>query len=312
MPVLPEDVKAYDAFLTKQVEALESVKFDNDAVLWHYTTGTGLQGIIESGTLYATQVSCLNDSSEIRYATSLFKNALIGLLAKYATDPKIESFVKKFLKLIEEEPERPNHAPSPFFVTCFSHHEDDLSQWRSYCGGENGYAIGFVASNLFGTSNSVTVRVNYDAALHQSVASEIADKTVQFFRDGLDNKRAATAEEWEEEFLAFWDPYITRLAPMVKDPGFAAENEYRIIHELHVAELKDMKFIQKKTMMARHLPLSFPRGGEAWVPRLPIEKVLVGPCRHREISRVSVDTLMRKMGYGSGKVFSSQRPFQET
>jgi hypothetical protein len=312
MPILPEDIKVYDEFIKQQVGQLRCLDFKPEGmILWHYTTGAGLQGILESGTVYATQVSCLNDSSEIRYASSLFKNALIALLPTYAADGAVESALKKYIKLIEEEPERPNHAPSLFFVSCFSEQEDDLSQWRSYCGGENGYAIGLAAARMFVDGNSLLARVNYDIELHQKIAAEIAEKTVEFFRDGLNKNRAATAEKWEEEFFNFWDPYISRLAPMVKDPGFAAEREYRIIHELQVSELMNLRFIQKKTMMSRHLPLAFPFGGEAWVPRLPIEKVIVGPCRHREITRVSVDTLMRKMGYGTGRTFSSKRPFQE-
>jgi len=279
MPISPEDVeKKYHPFITERVKALASFQFSNDIVLWHYTTGAGLIGIIESGTLYSTQVSCLNDSSEIRYASSIFKNALLALLPKYSADESVASFLKKYLELIEDEPERPNHAPSLYFVTCFSQQEDDLTQWRSYCGGENGYAIGFAASNLFGNPNSTLVRVNYNRTTHEKIAAEIAEATVDFFCDGLNNKRAERPEKWAEEFLTFWDPSITRLAPLVKDPGFAAENEYRIVHELQKLELKDMKILQKKTMMSRHLPLSFPAGPEAWVPRLPLKKVIVGPA----------------------------------
>jgi len=311
MPILPEDEKQYQDFIQAKVKELGSLDFNKETLLWHYTNGSGLLGILESGTMYSTQVSCLNDSSEIRYATLLFRNALTALMPKFSSDATVESFLQKYLRLLEEEPERPNHAPSPFFVTCFSQQEDDLNQWRSYCGGENGYAIGFVASKLFGAWNSILVRVNYDRSLHEKLASEIAEATVAFLQDGLDKNRAESPQKWEEEFFAYWDPFITRLSPMVKDPGFSSENEYRVIHEFHVAELKDMKFMQKRTMLSRHVALSFPLGGEAWVPRLPIEKVLVGPCRHREITRISVDTLLRKMGYGSGKVSSSQRPFQE-
>jgi hypothetical protein len=163
---------------------------------------------------------------------------------------------------------------------------------------------------LFGIANSILVRVNYDRQLHEKVAEDLAEATVTFFRDGLTKNRAASAEKWTEEFLTFWDPYITKLAPMVKDPGFSSENEYRIIHEFQIDEMKRLKFIQKQTMMSRHLPLSTP--GEMWVPRLPIAKVLVGPCRHAEITRISVDTLLRQMGYGTGHVFSSTRPYQQT
>jgi hypothetical protein len=173
---------------------------------------------------------------------------------------------EKYLKLIEEEPDRPNHAPSPFFVSCFSAHEDDLSQWRSYCGGENGYAIGFRASGLVGVPNSLLVKVNYDKVTHENIASQVAEATVRFFREGLEQKRADTAEKWEDEFLARWDPLITYLAPMVKDPGFSSENEYRIVHELQISELKDMKFIQKSTICLAICLCGYQRAGKCGFP----------------------------------------------
>lgn len=312
MPVLTEDIREYDEFLSSQVKLLKSLDFLPETPLWHYTSGAGLLGIIQSGTIYATQVSCLNDSSEIRYASSMFRKALVNLLPTHADEPATKGFLESYLDLLDEEPDHPTHAPSSFFVSCFAAQEDDLNQWRSYSGGENGYALGFQASGLFGIPNSIVARVNYDKALHEKVAESVAEATIRFLRDGVKKKRAETPEKWAGEFLTFWDPYITRLAPMVKDPGFSSENEYRIIHEFHIEELKHMKFVQKNTMMSRHLPLSLPKGGEMWVPRLPLTKLIVGPCRHAEISRISVDTLLRQMGYGSGKVVSSARPFQQT
>jgi hypothetical protein len=131
MPVLPEDSKRYVDFLDAQVKALSAFDFKEDTLLWHYTSGPGLIGIVSSGTLYSTQVSCLSDSSEIRYAAALFKHALTALLPAHADDAVVTDFLTSYIKLAEEEPDRPNHAPSPFFVTCFSQMEDDLSQWRT-------------------------------------------------------------------------------------------------------------------------------------------------------------------------------------
>src|ERR1700732_5202949 len=36
--------------------------------LYHYTTGDNLIRIIESGKLWSTQITCLNDTAEVRYA----------------------------------------------------------------------------------------------------------------------------------------------------------------------------------------------------------------------------------------------------
>lgn len=309
--MLPSYVAKCDEFLRCQCQELGSFDFDSEVLLWHYTTGAGLLGILESGAMYSTQVSCLNDSTEIRYAQLLFKNALTGVLSKCIGDERVKKFLTRYMKLLEDSAMSPSHAPSPFFVACFSREEDSLSQWRAYCGGENGYAIAFKAKNLSCPSTAL-VKVNYDGALHTKIADEVAEATARFYAEGLGEKDTAQAEAWENEFLNAWDVKISYLAPLVKDPGFSAENEYRIIREFTPADLKNTIIVQKKTMMTRHVSLCFPLGGEAWVPRLPIEKVMVGPCRHPSITGISVDTMLRKMGYGTGRVVHSKRPLQET
>jgi hypothetical protein len=129
--------------VSEQVNALGSLDFSGDVLLWHYTNGDRLIGIVESGTLYSTQVSCVNDSSEVRYGQALFKKALTDLVSKYERNDAVKQLLRRYLKLFEEDPKMPSHAPSPFFIACFSSEEDNLSQWRAYCNGVNGYAIGF-------------------------------------------------------------------------------------------------------------------------------------------------------------------------
>jgi hypothetical protein len=67
-----------------------------------------------------------------------------------------------------------------------------------------------------------------------------------------------------------------------------------------------VKFKQKSTLMSRHLPLSF-----AGSPMLPIAGVIIGPGRHQQITRVSVDTALRQKGYSTGLVSLSDIPFQQ-
>ena len=140
----------------------------------------------------------------------------------------------------------------------------------------------------------------------------VADATLKFFREGLDNNRASAPEIWADEFIAEWGGLIGQLAPMLKDSGFSGEKEYRIVHQLHLSEMSHLQFRQKATLMSRHLPLVFPLVGAATPSRvLPIIEVMVGPSRHKEITRVSVDAFMRQRGY-TVPVSISEIPFQMT
>ncbi len=108
------------------------------AEIWHYTNAAGLVGILQSGKLFATQVSYLNDSLEQRYFGDL---VLIGIKQRMVTntDPEIAIL----LKVAHDALLNRDFSAARHFVTCFSEVGDDLGQWRGYGGGECGYAIGF-------------------------------------------------------------------------------------------------------------------------------------------------------------------------
>jgi hypothetical protein len=314
MPVTPEENTRYAAFVQEQVKTLGCLDFPSDKIIWHYTNGAGLLGIIETGSLRASHVACLNDSTEIRYASNLFRSAVGRLRDKPGHDAVATEFLARVAELANEEQEAPSHNPSRFFVVCFSAQEDDLSQWRAYgdVGGENGYAIGFHARGFFSqAANRLVVKVNYDAALHAAIADEVAEATLRFYREGLEARQNVDPPQWAEEFFQAWDEWIYRLAPMVKDECFKTEQEFRIVNELHVSELGRVRFIQKETLLSRYLPLYFP----GWmpftrVPMLPIARVMVGPGRQQAITQTSVNLLLQQMGYGTDLVTASKRPLQ--
>ncbi len=204
-------------------------------------------------------------------------------------------------------------VPNEWFVACLSEVRDDLSQWRAYGRGEGGYAIGFSSPLLIlsgAPSQSFLAPINYDAAAHIALAKRITSATVQFFQEGLKADRERTPSTWVNEFLAAWRDCVVYLAPVLKDPAFQAEHEWRVVHRLRAADVKNLKFRQKQTMMSRHLPLKFaPPDGSDF---LPILQVMVGPCRHGQVSRVSVGDLLSAHGYqvGSQTVVNSVVPYQ--
>lgn len=309
MPITTDDHRQYDDFLFSIVRDLGCLEPPPpDTLLWHYTNGQGLLGIVESGTLYSTQISCLNDSEEIKYATRLFKSALKKFkdeLLAGGTPELIDAAARYFDEDDEDYP-----GTLPYFVVCFTELEDAIAQWQGYgARGENGYAIGFVPGGLT-QMDGLLARVNYDPTKHDELATKVAMATVDFYQRGIKANRAATPEDWAKEFLPVWDEKITQLAPLVKDPCWAHEKEYRIVRLLMQGQLPQLRMIQRETMMTRHLPLRM--RSDFQYPMLPIKEVIVGPCPHPAISRVSLDTLLRQHGYPGGIVRSSKRSYRKT
>lgn len=308
---IPEEEKGrYQSFVLEIAKELGAMRFPPETMLWHYTNGSSLIAILESMSIYSTQISCLNDATELKYGATLFHGALGKLRAETSNDQMAESLLDGAISHFKEDP---NYQAASFhFVACFSEEEDDLSQWRAYGGGENGYAIGFRAADLLGVPNSMLVRVSYDLDLQRKLAMKVAMEMVRFFKEGVRKNTPSDLIQFGKEFLEAWEKQLVMIAPMVKNPGFFKEKEYRITKGFAAAELEGLRFIQKNTMMSRHLPLR-PVGRDRSEPyRLPIANVMVGPSRHVAISRNSVATLLRQKRYPAELVTVSRILFQVT
>ena len=285
-------------------------------ILWHYTSGEGLVGIIQSGTFWLTHISCVNDSTELRHAGSLLRGAfekkqLEAMQTLVTTHvPELLLYDRVITALSTDA-----SPTSEWFIGCLSEDGDDLSQWRAYGGGEGGYAVGFDVQLLHLAliqQNALWVSVCYDTVLQYQIAQSVADATVQFYLEGLAARPGIQPTAWVETFLPAWRDRIAYIGPITKHPAFAAEREWRIIRGLRGdADWESLKFQQRQSMLRRHLPLALPtlQLGDL----LPICAVRVGPSRHKEISRVSVADLLQSKGYPeqvSKHVLVSEVPFQ--
>ena len=310
--LIPKEERArYVDFAVQLSRDLGSIAIPPDKILWHYTNGSALLAILESMSIYSTHISCLNDTTELRYGSKLFQEALANL-RQTATDNAALRLPDGALSCFKENPDFPAQAVAIHFVACFSEKRDDLSQLRAYGNGENGYAIGFRAGDLWGCPNSALVRISYDESLHRQLARKAAEAMVDFAMDGLRKYAPPEPERWGAEFLEAWEKAITLVAPLIKDPAFSNENECRITKGFASNDLEGIRFVQKGSMMSRHLPLQ-PLGRTPTMPyRLPIAEIIVGPSRHPQTSRTSVDTLLRQKGYPTGLVSISKIPFQVT
>jgi hypothetical protein len=311
MPCTEEEIVKFRAF-TRQVSTDAGLMdFDVNKTIWHYTNGAGFLGIIESGAIRATQVAVVNDSTETVYATRLYRAAVRQLQKEMVGDEMAEELLQGVLDETAESADMPGHADSKFYVSCFTDLEDNVQQWRDYGNGENGYAIGFRARGLLVDGNTAVVRVNYDTELHKRIADQAARLTLQFYLEGLVGERTNDPAKWGKEFFAAWDQAIYRLAPIAKDASFSQEREYRMVHELQSYDMPFVRYQQKAHMIGRYIDLK-PNGWEGLrVPRLPIVKVMIGPCRHKGISKRTVESLLQQMGYTKVEVLTSERPMQQ-
>lgn len=175
-------------------------------------------GILRSGKLFATHVSCLNDQTEHRHLPKVIEAEIVNRLTNAVGEK-----ATVYASLLEGVRTRLPHRESAF-VTCFSTEQDDLGQWRGYGGGSCGFAIGFDAPRLVegpiaARPQSAIMRMRYDEAEHRMLATRIVDQLARLAED----RRAVRSEAFWQEYRDF----VEWVVAVVKHPKFASENEYR-------------------------------------------------------------------------------------
>ena len=284
----------YLAWIAPLIKEMGFSKPISDDV-WHYTNGDGLLGILESGTVYATQAACINDSMEIRQFHNYVINALTKELIKKPRSPELEPFYN----LIESWPIRNPAIRTPYYISCFTRRKDDISQWRGYGSGEGGFAINFITPLLLERKlgfSSIS-SVNYSAETHQTIAEKLAVDMVSFYQKALHSRNGHCTDIFVKSFFEYWGRLIGELAVLTKGKAFAAEDEIRIVYQLTPEDEKRIIIRRKATMMSSHIALSFPPKDKASSKLLPIAEVMIGPSRHQLVSQHSVRLLLQKLDY---------------
>lgn len=116
--------------------------------LWHYTTWVGLEGIVNSNVLWATDARHLNDLQELAIAVPLLQDAWDEAYELLHAGGGAHFSALEFGRLMtifqnggQPVTVKDDGGPAPY-VTSFCGQADLLSQWRGYSGGR-GYALGF-------------------------------------------------------------------------------------------------------------------------------------------------------------------------
>lgn len=285
-----EDLEAYGRWYAPHVAAFNPIP---SGPLYHYTTGNSVIDIIRSGELWATQVACLNDSSELLYPIKLLHDK-VDIMSKSPISLEIGFLLKE----IEDSLSATAIDTEGRFLACFSEDGDDLSQWRAYGGGEGGYAIGFDSLHLRHHQPSPIIlgKVEYRIKQQSDFLDNLLENCIKFFFDGVRKKRAPSVEEWTSEFLPYFAGLAIMFASFIKHPKFAGEREWRLVYHLQDEAIPRKRYLQRSSMMTQHVPLRLKMRGNGQ-PCLPLTSIVVGPSRHKEISKISVNDLLRTHGY---------------
>ncbi len=128
---------------------LKKHKPSEDSRFFHYTTLSGLRGILNHRALWCGHISTFNDPLEIQYG----KNLIIDVL-NHAMEQEEHQEVRNLLRSVLISVQAFGEQLHDVFAACFCESGSLLSQWRAYANRGGGYSLEFqFSSNTQITSN---------------------------------------------------------------------------------------------------------------------------------------------------------------
>lgn len=204
--------------------------------LYHYTNTKGLNGIIQSNNLWASDFRSLNDSTELVYGTNLLIEELDESAKEY--DGFVSELLLKLSNLYKDHGDAYRDY-SETYIISFSEDPDVLSQWRAYSDQAIGCCVefDFTDSHLFTITGETSpwsleiLPVIYDKSLQSKLIRSGISKLLNYLNSREWAVENVTSEPEAEQGIILgllmhaFKPFITSF----KYPGFSEELEWRAI-----------------------------------------------------------------------------------
>jgi hypothetical protein len=270
-----------------EVEVRRQLWRDPPEVLYHYTTGDGLLGIIRDNAVRLSNARYLNDRKEVAHGSSLIADILQARIDALDGEEDLNNATEIEMRIMQAARGGlivPLGTVLDLYVACLCESGDLLSQWRGYGNGMGGYSLGFEVSGIKLREMSVDEGtwglwpVTYDPRVQRRIVDHAVDRVVAAAR--------AVEASSEAELTAVVDEACKALAgalflcpALFKASAFQEEAEWRLLYVSPAIEPYDdrLKFRTGRGFIVPFVPIDIsPRVGES-AEVLPLRTVICGP-----------------------------------
>ena len=269
--------------------------------LFHYTTLTGLEGIIQSKKFWTTKIQLLNDSSEFSFTLNRMQELINTKIAEFPEQKdKLES-LRNDINCIYK---------ANIFVGSLSTAFDSLSQWRSYGNDEGSILIGFRGSRLKELAeqqNFFLTKCEYKEDEQEKIIQDLFEEArignLETIYDTLKKEKSKGSVVYNcKEGNEFWKK-MAILAPIIKHPSFIAEQEWRLF-SAYPADMRD-------------IDLHLNKANSYYIPHIDIElgndlkdiitRIVIGPHRNMEVMYYSLGAFLSKNDIDSTTILDTTK-----
>lgn len=289
-------LKEYFDITTNLQNTLKCGKFNENKLgeeeyLYHYTNDDGLYGILKSGEFWFTETSALNDPSEEIY----LRDSLIEALR---TTPLPNPRTAQLINEIQSNYSNFLSTEFKSYALCFSLHQNDLTQWRSYADDGHGYALRFKKRELlkafyinkFEPNKSFSsFSMIYDPARLSCAINQVSS-ALKATLDKIDalHESDQKKDSYVDVLALNSAIFISIIGTYFKHPCYDSEREVRFRIELTERDLerkKGNKFVEYTKLNWRKSALD------------SLDQIMIGPAASELESRKLVQSCLSYFGY---------------
>jgi len=266
--------------------------------VYHYTDAAGLNSILESGRIWASDLLYVAGSRETDFVCDLIRAQLKA--RANVSDPLLREFFERSQELLD-----PRTWQRSVFATCFCQNGDALGQWRAYAGPRGGYAIGMRTQALTEPSNRYPTvalrRVIYDPDRQAAILSSLLDRAMFALRSP-----DAQADGAVDAVLEFVADHLVELVACFKHAAFREDEEWRLLVVADTAYagegLSHVRFRHAGGHIVPYIEIDVsPHSGVA----PPIAEVICGPLERADLSTRAIELLLKKRALTGARVRAS-------
>lgn len=298
---------------------IEDDYFESDLnLLYHFTDAAGLKGIVQSGSLWFSDVRYLNDMSEVSHGVGVVSEIVKKKIKRSSNIGQIQQMLEQVVDYLK--PGTAQGFDIDFYTASFCTTGDLLSQWREYAGGA-GYAVGLALRHNTTRVDDEDISVRRKNGL--TSLSDISDQ------EGENIAQHRISNHWSPPFLRriIYDPDKQRaIVEEVVDKFVRAANAQGgsfikiglalslILYEFCIS-FKHPSFSEEKEwrliipVSTEHDTVSFRTGATTLIPfterrlvdtsdyKFPFHHLVIGPMRHQEEAEESARLFLYKNGF---------------
>jgi len=256
--------------------------------LYHYSTLSGLLGIVGSGILRASDIRYMNDSAELRHTLDLLNAHVTRRIVSGVDNPAL---LNEFLEWLSHR-----IASGPLMMgASFRANGNLLSQWRGYSVHGKGVSLGFDPRHILHCAHAQHFQVGrclYDPEEQRQLVEQIIDGVERLAAQEVPRPDTKGDPSWHHVFAQVEDDLL-RIAAILKHPSFQEEQEWRLVSPAiaHGAE-PVVHFREGHSMLVPYYAFDLSCGGAG----MQLEHVFVGPTSNIDLSMNSLRLYLDSQG----------------